>query len=299
MGFFDRFYYGKAGQADYTEDDLPSNRFQLFWQVLRVRLWSLVRLNLIQLLFWIPMLLVTLLTFMAANTIDVNASGEEIANHLLGLLSNFAILLIPCILITGPSTAAASYVARNWARDQHSFLWSDFKDAFKANWKQGLLISAITSVLPFLLLIGVQFYGSLAQSNAIAIIPQVMMVIVGVVWALALVFAYPLMVGYQLRVRQLFRNSMLLAIGRLPFAVAIRLATLLPMIIGLVVFVFLGSAYGLLFIALYYLLIGFAMSRLVNASFANSVFDRYINPNIEGAPVNLGLRENDEEDEDE
>ena len=32
MGFFDRFYYGKAGKADYTVEDMPKNRLQLFFR---------------------------------------------------------------------------------------------------------------------------------------------------------------------------------------------------------------------------------------------------------------------------
>ena len=53
----------------------------------------------------------------------------------------------------------------------------------------------------------------------------------------------------------------------------------------------------LLVISLYYIVFGFAFSRLVYASVANSVFDRYLNPRIEGAPVGMGLRPQDAEDE--
>ncbi|MCL2810565.1 MAG: DUF624 domain-containing protein [Clostridia bacterium] len=304
MGLFDRFYYGKAGQADYTEDDLPANRLQLFWQVLRVRLWSLMRLNLLQLLFWLPLILITLMTLMgaigmAADLLEQEAPLADVSDHMLGLLSTYLILLIPCIMITGPSSAAAAHVARNWARDQHSFLWSDFKDALKANWKQGLCASAISSVLPYLLLVGVTFYGELAQTTTpIAVAGQVLVIIVGIIWALTLTFLYPLMVGYEMRMGTLIRNAMLLAVARLPFVTGLRLATALPLLIGLLMF-YVGSMYGLLVIALYYLLIGFSLNRLVSASFANSVFDKYINPNIEGAPMNLGLRADEDDDEDE
>ena len=304
MGLFDRFYYGKAGKADYTEDDLPVNRFQLFGQVLRVRLWSLMRLNLIQLLFWLPMGVLTLMTLMgamsmAAELFEREAALAEVTDQLLGLLSTYFVLLIPCILITGPSSAAAAHVARNWARDQHSFLWSDFKDAFKQNWKQGLCVSAISSVMPYLMLVGITFYGEVAQSTTpIAVAGQVLVIAMGVIWGLALTFVYPLMVGYELRLGKLLRNALLLAVARLPFVAALRLATLLPLIVGLVMF-YTGGMYGLLVIGLYYLLLGFALSRLVSASFANGVFDKYINPHIEGAPVNLGLRaDEDEEDAD-
>ena len=41
-----RYYYGKSGKGDYTKEDLPQTRWQLFWEMLRVRLSGLVRLNL-------------------------------------------------------------------------------------------------------------------------------------------------------------------------------------------------------------------------------------------------------------
>ena len=49
----------------------------------------------------------------------------------------------------------------------------------------------------------------------------------------------------------------------------------------------------------YYAIIGFSLSRFVTASYTNAVFDRFINPRIEGAPVNKGLREKEDDDEDE
>ena len=47
----------------------------------------------------------------------------------------------------------------------------------------------------------------------------------------------------------------------------------------------------------YYALIGFALSRFVTASYTNAVFDRYINPRIEGAKVNQGIYKPEEDDE--
>ena len=48
------------------------------------------------------------------------------------------------------------------------------------------------------------------------------------------------------------------------------------------------------------MLIGFALSRFITASYPNAVFDRFINSRIDGAKVNQGLRpaefDDDEED---
>ena len=46
-----------------------------------------------------------------------------------------------------------------------------------------------------------------------------------------------------------------------------------------------------------YFLIGFALSRFITASYTNAVFDRFINPRIEGAKVNQGLRTPEDDDD--
>ena len=61
--------------------------------------------------------------------------------------------------------------------------------------------------------------------------------------------------------------------------------------------IYIGNSIMQLIMMAYYLLFGFAFERLVYASVANSVFDRFINPHIEGAPVRQGLRPQTEEDE--
>ena len=131
------FYYGKSGKGDYTPENLPTNRWQLFWEMLRVRLSALVRLNLMYVLPWLPTMIVLMigaLSFLTSlnNMVD---SGEMIAvGELLGgVVAPTLLLLVPCITITGPFTSGVCYVTRNWARDEHAFIWSDFKDAVKEN----------------------------------------------------------------------------------------------------------------------------------------------------------------------
>ena len=87
-----------------------------------------------------------------------NGLSGRARDQISGYLMMWLIGLIPCIAITGPSSAGAAYVMRNWARDQHAFLFSDFKDAFKSNWKQALGVSALTSVVPLVAYTAVCLY---------------------------------------------------------------------------------------------------------------------------------------------
>ena len=298
------FYYGKSGKGDYTPENLPTNRWQLFWEMLRVRLSALVRLNLMYVLPWLPTMIVLMigaLSFLTSlnNMVD---SGEVIAvGELLGsVVAPTLLLLVPCITITGPFTSGVCYVTRNWARDEHAFIWSDFKDAVKENWKQSIVISFITSLVPLMLYVCWNFYGSMANDNAFMVVPQVLTMMIGLMWCLGVTYFHPLIVSYKLRMRDVIRNGLLLAVARLPMSIGLRLLHALPMIIGVVLMLFVSPMYCMLGLFAYYLLIGFSLSRFVTASYTNAVFDKYINAKIEGAVVNRGLYvPDDDDDEDE
>lgn len=297
MGFFDRLYYGKAGKADYTTDDLPKNRFQLFFEVLRVRFWSLMRVNLMQVVFWIPFIFWTYLNLAALLSIDPAAA--DATAQIQGYLQMYLLGLIPCIAITGPSSAAAAYVTRNWARDQHSFVWSDYKDAFKDNWKQALAVSTITGLLPSVLYYGNSFYGGMAAQNFLFFIPQALILLVAIVWVLMLPLLYPLMASYELRFKHLLQNALLIALARLPHMIGVRLLTAIPVVILAVSTYFFFNIWVIFAVLIYYIFFGFAFSRLIYASVANGFFDKFINSRIEGVEINRGLYKDDDDDDDE
>ena len=101
-----------------------------------------------------------------------------------------------------------------------------------------------------------------------------------------------MMVTYDMKLFTLIRNSILMVIARLPIAFLILLGTVaFPLLL-----MFLPAPYNLLALLLIYLLIGFAFVGFVQASFANSCFDKYLNPRIEGAEVNKGLYHGDDEE---
>ena len=228
-----------------------------------------------------------------------NNSATSVQNSILTLL----MWLIPCIAITGPFTAGLSYVTRNWARDEHAFIWSDFRDAVKANWKIPLVLSTITGILPAGLYAGWLTYGNMATSNTIMVVPQALVALVGLLWALMITYMHPLTVTYDLKLSGVLRNGFLLGVARLPFSVGIRLLHCVPALIAFAAVWFFGLdvLMALVILCAYYMLIGFALSRFVTASYTNAVFDRFINSRIEGAKVNQGLRkpEDDYDEEDE
>ena len=297
------FYYGKSGKGDFNKDDLPTNRWQLFWEMLRVRFSALIRLNLMYVVAWLPTMIVIMIGAMSLLTGLTTEDGQAVENVMelaQSILFSTLVLLIPCVTITGIVTPGVAYVTRNWSRDEHAFIWSDFKDAVKENWKQGLVISLMTSLVPIIVYTCWNFYGSLANTqSAMMIVPQVLVLMLGVIWYLAVTYMHPLIVSYKLKMKDVLRNGVLLAVARLPMSVGIRLLHCLPMVIGVGLAFFVSPMYCILGLFAYYLNIGFSLSRFVTASYTNAVFDRFINSKIEGAVVNRGLNTEADDDEDE
>lgn len=298
------FYYGKSGKGDYRKEDLPTNRWQLFWEMLRVRFSALVRLNLMYVVAWLPAMLVIMVGVLSLLT-GLSATPEEgeaamsMADMVQGITMTTLLLLVPCITIAGVVTPGVCYVTRNWARDEHAFIWTDFKDAIKENWKQSLVIGLITGFIPLLVYVCWHFYGQMAAQNALMTIPQVLVLMLGIIWSLAVSYFHPLIVSYRLTIKNVLRNGLMLAVARLPMSVGLRLLHCVPMLIGLVVAMFWNPIWAVLGVFAYYVLIGFALSRFITASYTNGVFDKYINSHIEGATVNRGLNTEVDDDDDE
>lgn len=285
--WMNRFFYGQAGKGDYRRENLPTTRWQLFVEMLGVRFSALVRLNLIYMVSWLPAMLVLLRGVMNLLSLMMNAQPmEDVQAALLGTLWQLA----PCVAVTGPATAGISYVTRNWARDEHAFPWTDFKDAVKANWKQSLAVSAITGMIWPLAYLGWLFYGQLMQQQALMLLPRVLLAVAAAIWSLAVMYMHPMIVSYQMPLKTVVRNALLLAVGRLPASVGIRLVLLVPALLALGATWWASPFLVSMALLLYYVFIGFGLSHFITASYTNAVFDRFINSRIEGASVNRGLR---------
>lgn len=298
MSFFgnlmNNYYYGKAGKGDYRISDMPQNRIQLFGAVWKVRWSSIFGVNLLYMLFWLPTFVWTIINVSLLLTADASLLGENAS----GLMMTYLIGLVPCIFITGPFTAGATYVMRNWARDEHSFVWSDFWDAVKANWKQALPVSLISGLMPLLMYVGWVFYGSLSSTSIIYIIPLCLMFLVFTLWKLSEMVIYTMMVTYDLSLKNLLRNALLLTFAKLPLAIGIKLLTwVVPAIFLLIMFAAESAQIILMLIlAFVYLLYLPGFNRLIIASYANALCEKYLNSKIEGAQTNIGLRPEDWDD---
>lgn len=288
MSFFKNYFYGKSGQRDFTEQDLPTNRMQLFREVLKVRRSSMVGLNFLYLLCWIPAILWSYL-----NLVQLNAIAAGISDANLGdLIYSYLLVLFPLSAITGPFTMGISRVLRNWARDEHAYAAGDYFAGAKENWRQGLLYGLINGALPLLVCICWNFYTGMAGGSPLFYLPLAIALIAGLLWILSAQLMPTLIVTYRLRFTGVVRNAVLMTLAALPKAIAVKIATLAIPVVLLLLMQFAPAALrwavpaALVLYAIFWL----SFNRLITASYANACCEKYLNPKIEGAGVDIGLR---------
>lgn len=288
MNFFKSYFYGKSGQKDFTENDLPANRKQLFRTVLSVRRGSMVGLNLLYLLFWLPAAFWTFLNLMQLTAV---AEGTVQAGD---LLYSYLLVLFPLVTLTGPFTMGIARVMRNWARDEHSFAVSDFFRGVRENWKQGLLMSIIEGGLPLLLFVCIDVYAAMSGS-LLMYLPVAVLLIAALLWVLSAQLLPTMIVTYEQGFFTMVRNAVLMTLAELPRAILAKLSTLImPLILLVCTLAFpIALNWVSLVAAILYALFQLSFNKLITASFANALCEKYLNTKIEGAGVNIGLRKKD------
>lgn len=288
INFFKSYFYGKSGKADFTEADLPANRLQLFFDVLKVRRGSMVGLNFLYLLIWLPAMIWTYINFIQLLGLISGTLAWEIES----LCFSYLLILFPLVAITGPFTAGISYVMRNWARDEHAFPFLDFKQALKENWKQALLLSAINGALPLIVFICFMVYSGMAQSSPLFYLPVALVFVIAILWNLSAQLIPTMIVTYKMKFPQLAKNAVIITIAALPRAILAKLITwILPLLVLLCILFFPAalSWVGAIAVVLYAVFM-LSFNKLITASYANYACEKYLNPKIDGAQLNIGLR---------
>ena len=160
MGLFS-INYNKPGPG--VSKDAPVKKpFFRFWEVYFRKFFDLIKVNL---LFAIPTAVIVVLSFMFG--IFISSVNPNLS--FLGWL--------PMIFLS-PFVAGLTFVCRNYAREEHAFILSDFWDAVKNNWKQFLANGIICYIFYVLMSISIPFYSAQLSSNSLLYIPFVVCCII-------------------------------------------------------------------------------------------------------------------------
>jgi uncharacterized membrane protein YesL len=300
-GFFNRMYNGNPDKPDIDAEDMPKNRFELFFTTLGVRIGDLVKLNLIFVVFILPVIIWSVLSFSATTagleglsaSLGHNASTAEQTAFIMNQLLVYLLFLPIFLALSGPPLAGLTYIVRNYARDEHAWLWSDFKEQMKKNWKQSAAVMFILGLVFLLVFYTLQFYAVAMQQSSWMWIMQLLFIVFVGMFVLSYMYVLPMLVTYKLKVTQIFRNSLMLALGRLPFTLLFGVITIFPIVLAFIILAayFAVVNYVLLVLGLYYVVLGFGLSSFILNSYTNATFDKLLKSEDDEPKSNDGDRE--------
>jgi len=212
--------YDKPGPG--VDENAPQRRsFFHFLELFFRKFGKLIQLNLLYLVTIIPSFailfflgLFVLNPILSMFSAFIGVYGAEAVNAATFLLTILFPLTIICVFGAGPVTAGFVYVLRNYSREEHAWLLSDFFEHTKKNFKQALCVFLIDIVVIFAVFFAINFYR--VQFPQFAFLLSVLLLVFFVIYTLMHLYIYPMMVTFKLPLRALYRNALIFALAKLP-----------------------------------------------------------------------------------
>lgn len=309
-GFVARMLEGKERSEEYARSTLPTNRWQLFFDIFKGNFGKLVKINLLMLLFFLPTIAVLFFRYVMSESTGLTypfgsnlGVGYPAAPDLQGLSEILTfynditvnLLLVVSMFIASVGLSGGMYVIRNMVWTEGIFVSNDFWRGVKLNYKNALQTTLFFTIVYFLCsTLENTAHLSLAAGNLTngqTIWLKISLGVNYLMLTLASMMAFWMVaqgVNYKLSFTQLFKNSFLMTIGTLPQTIFFGFLALLPYLLFAI-----GGQLFLMIAIMILIFFGFSYSLLVWIDFSQWVFDKYINPKIEGAKTNRGIYSKD------
>ncbi len=301
-GLVARWLEGKERDEDYARSTLPTNRWSLFWDILKGRFGRLMLVNLLMLLTFLP--LIALIVFRYLWSVSQSVMGPFSA----GLTVNpmwipnidgtaeymvfqydliFFALILPCLAVAAVGVSGGAYIIRNLIWTEGIFVANDFVRGIRRNyWNvlEALLIFGVVlwvartmgNLADFYVAIGSDLQGWMIASKVIGYFIVALAILI-CLWMVSLG------INYTQGPWALFRNALVMTFGTFPQTIFFAALAAIPVLLALLGGGFL-AALGIIIL----LLFGFSYAFLVWMDYSQWAFDRFVNPNI-GVAVGRGL----------
>ncbi|MBQ8623713.1 MAG: DUF624 domain-containing protein [Oscillospiraceae bacterium] len=193
MGLFSK--YEKVGPGVSKNPDAKAPIFK-FFELYGSHFSKLIILNLILLLSLLPFCLIFLVEYLGLEGTAFNVV----------FYGAFALLAA----FIGPALCGFMKILRNISCERPVFIWHDYWKAFKANFKQGIVMGFIDSVFIIAISFAFPVYFSLAEQSNVFYIPFAVCLIVSLIFLMMHFYIYLLIVSTNLSLWKIIKNSFLL-----------------------------------------------------------------------------------------
>lgn len=185
------------------------------------KFWDMVVLNLLYFLFSLPAIAIyTLIGLLflgnagdavggalaAEGMTDIQILELKAAVHI--VLSVGFGFLMTALLGSGAPRAGLSFVLRNYSREEHAFLWSDFLENTKKNLGKGTVIFLIDVLFTFIICLDIASYGG--AGTFWGLIASYIALFIFIIYILMHPYIYMILVTFGLKLKAAYKNAFML-----------------------------------------------------------------------------------------
>lgn len=272
-------------RPDLKESQLPHNRFELFFDIIKNRIKFILANNLLLFAFSLPLFLgIIYISYEKANYISTFIESDSFSfNSLFGYNLFLLGALIIGLLILSVALSGLIEMIQEIIFREGVVYSTDFIKGIKNNYVR-LLISSILisfSVFSFISSIDYMRYVDNSFVGISFLIISVILILFSSIFSL---FFIAQNLQYNVKMMDGIRNALILFFAFFPRNILFFIATVVPII--------LVNYFGFISSVIYFLVLGFILYiPLIIASilYSNYIFDLSINKRIEGGIVRRGL----------
>lgn len=264
---------------------IPSKRTQLFLHVLSEKWTSIIGLSLAYSLVLSPEIL-----WMFVHLLFLERQASSATLFSAGQLLLFASVLVILSIISGPGLAVLARWSRDLARFRPLSPRHFVCQALKTCWKEGLILSFFSALLPILAVFAWIYLGAFQigllrtlLGAGLCLFFLLLFLLSPSLWSMA--------VTYQLSFSSMLVNANYMTLRQFGKAVFIRFLSILPELFSILLCLSNALSFDLVCSALlaYYMFFGFGFRSILLASFGSFLCETYLNPRIPGAGIDIGL----------
>jgi len=207
-------------------------RHKLFFEILPRNLWRLVKLNALYLIASLPFFFITMFVI---KIFAVNVIGRIYTHYGIDISVVLSFWFM-VFLGAGPVNAGLTFVVREWGKENPCWFASDFFEKIKQNFKQAFLLWLIDLILICIGVYAIAYYMSIKNY-----IFTVAVFYIVTIYILAHIYIYQMMITYDLRLRDILKNSVLIAMGKFFQSLLVLICLLLVYVILPILVIFYGS----------------------------------------------------------
>ncbi|MBE5753822.1 MAG: hypothetical protein E7340_00610 [Clostridiales bacterium] len=307
---WDRMAFGAEKSDGYARASLPSNRWELFWDILKGRFGKLIIINLLILLFCLPVIAILVFRYIGLSNFGATypfmqpfGVGYQAPVIVQGMKENIALSVnvlayafMPlAAVIAALGFAGGAYVIRNMVWTEGIFVANDFWLGLKKNAKPMIAVGVVFSLVFYLTNISVSIVDVAMLSSPdlewLFIICKVLAYTLLAFFSIMTMHMITMTVTYELTFKQLFKNTFMFSIAMLPQNLFFIVLAAIPLILLFFEGIFLIAG------AVMFVLFSISYALLVWTDYCQWAYDKFINDKVKGAKKKRGIYDKVKESE--